>query len=219
MVSGTSNTFFWITILVLIIIFLVIGGIVVWLIIRALQFNKKIDVYEDRGTHLEKLKGDKAKEIVYNAYGDSVFYLRRRHKTLPRGEKNIGRKTYVYIIGQDGEWVNAEPSLINGQLTFTPIHPDMRAFKSGMGKLIKDRYEKKSFIKEYGGIVIPFIFLVMILLGMYFIIDRIVASENNLLQMTVAAEAVMEKANNVLSSLNNICSSSGIQKTILGVLR
>ena len=183
-----------------------------------MQFNKKIDVYEDRGTHLEKLKGDRAKEIVYNAYGDSVFYLKRRHKTLPRGEKNLGRKTYAYVIKQDGEWVNVDLAFDKGKLTYTLIHPDMRAFKSGMGKLIKDRYEKKSLFKEYGGIVIPFIFLVVLCLAMYFIVDRIVASEDNLLQMTVAAEAVMEKANNILSSLNNICSSSGISKFILGVL-
>jgi hypothetical protein len=210
-IAGTSNTFFWITILILIIIFLIIGGVIIWIVVRSLQFNKKIDVYEDRGTYLEKIKGDRAKEIVYNAYGDSVFYLKRRHKTLPRGEKKIGAKTYAYVIRQDGEWVNVDLSYDNGKLTYTLIHPDMRAFKSGMGKLIKERYEKKSFLKKYGGIIIPFMFLALILLGMYFIIDRIVASEDNLLQMTVAAQGVMDKAGQVLSAVNGVCSGSGLK--------
>lgn len=213
-VAGASNTFFWITILIIILLLLVGGGVAVFFIIRALQFNKKIDIYEERNGFVEYVGSDRAKELVYNSYGDSAFYLKKRKKYLPRGEIKVAKNRYIYIIRSDGEWVNAKLESFNNRLSeigIKPIHPDMRAFKSGMGKLIKERYEKKSFFKEYAPILLPMIFFIIVSIALYFIVDRIVASEDNLLAMTVASKEVMDKASQVLSGVANVCSNSGIK--------
>ena len=213
-ISGTSSAFVWITILILVVIALALGGIGIWFLARRLQYNKKIDIFEDRNGYMEWIGKDRAKELIYNSYGDSVFFLKKRKKYLPRGEIKIAKNKYIYAISQDGTWVNCGLESIDEnlkELQLKPIHPDMRAFKSGMAKLIKERYEKKSFLKEWAPILVPIIGFIIIMIGMYFIIDRIVASENNLLKMTDASAQVMEKASQVLSALDNVCSNSGIK--------
>lgn len=212
LVSGTATSFFWITIFVIIFMVLLGGGVFVWWLIRHLQFNKKIEIFEERNNIVEWIGKDRAKELVYNIYGDSVFRLKRRKKILPRGEIKIAKNKYLYVIGPDGEWINCALESLNRRLKqvgLKPISPDMRAFKSGTAKLIKDRYEKRSFLKEHP-YLIPLIMIIIVCIALYFIVDRIVASENNLIEMTKLGGEVMDKASQVLSGLNNICSTSGM---------
>ena len=213
-IGGVSSTFFWVTILIIIFLFLVGGAIGVWFLIRYWQFNKKLQVYEDRGTHIEYVGMDRAKEIVYNNYGDSVFYLKKRKKYLPRGEVKVGKKVYMYIIRKDGEWINVSLEGLDNKLNLMNIkmiHPDMRAFKSGMAKLIKDRFEKKSIWKEYGHIIIPVIVFIICGLILYFIADKLVSFLDKLPQVLEAATKVQDATKNILVSLENVCSGAGVR--------
>lgn len=211
--SGTA--ILWLSAFILLVIIFVLGAIGVYYLIRILQFNNKITIYEDRNGIIEYFGKDRAKEITYNIYGDSIFYLRKRKKYLPRPERKIGKRRYLYFIGADGEWVNVGLESFDRamkEMKIKPIHPDMRAMKSGMAKLVKDRYEKKeNWFSRNAHVIIPLIFFVITAIALYFIVDRIVASQNNVLEVIQSADAVMDKANQVLSSLNNICSGSGIQ--------
>lgn len=211
-IPGVSSTFFWITLLIIIFFFLIIGGVGIILLIRYLQFNKKIQIWEERNNQMEYIGKDRAKEIKYNIYGDTVFVLKKRKKFLPRGEIKSGRNVYLYCIREDGEWVNFSLESVNQKLKDAGvkfIHPDMRAFKSGTAKIIKDSYQKKSFLKEWAPIIVPIIFFVIVGIALYFVVDRIVASENNLLEMTKASKEVMQLAKEVLTAVNNIKSGSG----------
>lgn len=214
MFGSLGGILIWGAVFILVIIVFAVGGIITWWLIRQWQFNKKIQIYEDRNGKCEYVGEDRARELIYNGYGDSVFYLKKRKKYLPRGEIKIGKNRFIYVIRSDGEWINCGIESISyklNQLGLKPIHPDMRAFKSGMTQLIKTRYEKTSKIKEWAPIIVPLILFVLIGIAFYFIADRIVASQNNLIAMTKAAEGVMEKAGEVLSATNNICSNSGIK--------
>ena len=210
--SGTSNMFFYMTIFIIILIFLAAGGVAVFMIIRALQYNKKIEIYEETNGVMYLVGRDKVKEVKYNVYGDSIFVLRKRKKFLPRGELKAGKNLYFYFIGDDGEWVNFRLTNLNKKLNEADvkfIHPDMRAFKSGTAKIIKDSFQKEKFMEKYGHIVVPIIVFVIIGIALYFIADRVVAGIDKSNAAMDVAGKVIEKADNVLSSLNNICSSSG----------
>ncbi len=212
--SSLSSILVWGSIFIIMFIVLVVGGVGIWFLIRRVQFNKKITIFEERNGVPEWFGEDTAREVVYNIYGDSIFFLRKRKKYMPRPERKVGKNRYFYVIRGDGTWINVGLGEIESRLKVmgvTPIHPDMRAFKSGMAKIIKDRFEKKNLLKEWAPIIVPIIFFIIVAIALYFIVDKIVASQDNLLKMTEASKAVMEKAGNVLSSLNNICSGSGIK--------
>lgn len=211
-IAGVSSTFFWVSIFIIIIIFLAIGGVGVYFIIRYMQFNKKIQIWEEKNNQMEYIGKDRAKEVKYNIYGDSVFVLRKRKKFLPRGEIKSGRKLYLYCIREDGEWVNISMTNVNQvlkQANVKFIHPDMRAFKSGTAKIMKDRYEKVNWIKEYGPIILPIVIFVILSLAIYFIADKVVSGISLSNAGIEASNKVLDKVNDVLSSLNNICSNSG----------
>lgn len=212
--SGLSTTLFWIFIFIVVVIFLVAGGIGVFYLVRYLQFNKKIDIYEERNGMMEKVGTDRAREIKYNIYGDSVFILRKRKKYLPRGEMKSGRNFYLYCIRADGEWVNIAMGSVNKELKESGvkfIHPDMRAFKSGLSQIMENRFEKKNWIKEYGPIIFPIIIFIIMALAIYFIADKVVSGITLSNNVMGAADKVLDRTNDILSSLNNICSNSGMR--------
>lgn len=204
-----GSLFIWITIFIVIVIVLVVGAVLVYILIRRLQFFKIVEIYEEtEGRPLEYVGIDRAKELTYNIYGDSVYVLLKRKKFLPRAEIKVSRRRYLYCIGKDGEWVNFGLESLNAkkhEAGVKFVHPDMRAFKSGTAKIIKDSYQKKSIIKEYLPVIIPLVMFIVICIALYFIVDRIVASENNLIEMSKTAAIVMDKAKEVLTATSNIC--------------
>jgi len=211
-ISGISNTFFYLTILIIVGVVLIAGGVGVYFLVRYMQFNKKIQIWEERNGQMEYVGKDRAKELKYNIYGDSVFVLKKRKKFLPRGEIKSGRNLYLYCIREDGEWVNILMTSVNQELKSAGvkfIHPDMRAFKSGTAKIMKDRYEKINWIKEYGPIILPIVVFVILSLAIYFIADKVVSGISLSNAGIEASNKVLDKVNDVLSSLNNICSTSG----------
>lgn len=201
-VAGAGNSFFYITIFVIILILLAIGAVGIVILIRHLQFNKKIEIYEWRNGKPERIGKDRAKELKYNVLGDSVFYLKKRHKYLPRGVIKMGKNLYFYVIRDDGEWVNFTMGDINQRFNEADvkfIHPDMRAFKSGLVKVMKDRFEKKKGIKDILLSAMPYIFIILCAIALYFIADRLVAFLDKLPQ-------VVDKLDSLLGKMNNICS-------------
>jgi len=204
-VQAAGSSFFYITIIVIIFIFLIAGGIGVWLLIRALQFNKKVHIYDARNGIMEYVGKDRAKEVRYNIQGDTVFFLNKRKMFLPRGEMRVGKNLYLYGIREDGEWINFSITDLNQELrkaNIKFIHSDMRAFKAGLSKIMKDRFEKKSSVKDIVLMVAPYVFIIIASIALYFIADRLVAFLNQM-------PAVIEKLDKLLATMSNVCSPPG----------
>lgn len=212
--SGVGGTVGLITIIIIVFIILAAAGVFVWILVRNLQFNKRIMIFETRNGMTEWLGQDRAREVVYNMSGDSVFFLKKRKKYLPRGEVKVGKNRYIYTIRSDGEWVNSSLEDLDAKLRtigVKPIHPDMRAFKAGMEEVMKKRYEKKSLMKEWLPVVVPIILFIICGLVLYFVADRLVTFLNKLPEVLDAAAKVQDKSSQILASMNNICGSSGIK--------
>ena len=98
-----------------------------------------------------------------------------------------------------------------GMLDIEPIDRDMRYMHVAVRKNIQTRYRKQKFMEKYGTLVINGIFLLLMIGGVIFVIDKttdLVASLNTAME---TARQVMDSNKQILSSLNNICvGGSGI---------
>jgi hypothetical protein len=213
--SSASNILLYGAIFLIVVIILIAGGVGLWILIRWWQYNKKITLYKDRNGYMEWAGTDSAREIIYNNYGDSVFYWRKRRIYTPRGEIEVGKNKYIYVIAEDGEKINVGLESINSklrQLGLHPVHPDARAFKSGMVRIIKDRHEKKAGLKEFALMLAPWIFIIFCIIGLYFIADKLVSFLDKMPTVVTALNAVLDKANQILTGVNNVCATTGIKQ-------
>jgi len=206
---GTSS-FKFITIIIIAMIILIFVAVVVFLVFSYLKYNKKILLWDRY-----KLRKFMAMEVKYNKLGDVVFKVKKNGKILPRPSITIAPNTYLYSLRDDGEWINVGLEDINyktRQASVKLIDPDMRYARSSLHELMKARYDKKDFWTTLAPIVIPIIALAVVCLLVYFIADKLLEIGTQLTNALGAQSAVIDKLNTVITSIDNICSQSGIKK-------
>lgn len=218
-VSIGTTTVKWITIFITFVIFIAIAGVLLYIFLKRLKYNKKIIIWEKVGNNWEITGRDRAMELKYDLMGNTVFALKKRKKYLPRPEIQTGRKTYWYAILEDGEWMNVGMKDINTQMKEANvkfIHPGMSYARSGLYKIMRERYEKKGFMEKYGHIIIPLIFFAVIGVLLWLNVDKMLGIANSLqtsveLSNKMSSETT-DKINQVLSSLENICTGPGVRE-------
>jgi len=83
-------------------------------------------------------------------------------------------------------------------------------------KNIQERYRKQGFMEKYGTVVMNGIFLLIMLIGIWFLLDKLAETSGHVSQAVASANKVQEASQNIISSLNNICGGSGIKSAING---
>lgn len=207
-----TTTLHVLTIFIIVVAVAIVLGIAAFFFFRWLKFSKKIWVFELVGNNWELTKKDRATELVINRMGDTVFYLRRNKKYLPRPSGQVGRRLYWFYIGEDGEWRNFKLGDMDEQarqIGIKFLHPAVRYSRAALKTLWKDRYDKPKFMEKYGQYILPIIFFAIIGLFLWLNVDRLLTIGNQLSAMVKTSGEVMEKANQVLASLANICAGSG----------
>ena len=206
--GGLGNSSTWIIIGAILLI-LVAGIIFIWLIYRARIFNKKIVVFENiAGMGFQPVYKDKARLIKVGDGGEELLYLSKKKVYRTAYGKKMGKNTYWFAVGQDGYWYNVVLGDLDakmGMLDIEPIDRDMRYMHVAVRKNIQSRYRKIKFMEKYGTIVLNSIFLVIMLLGVAFIIDKmgdVMASLNTAIETT---KQVMDSNKAVLVAIDNIC--------------
>jgi len=200
---------------VLMIIVLLI--IFAFIFIRSMKYNKKIIIFEKVGNSWMQTGKDRAMELKYSISGDTVFYLRRRRKYLPRPELQTGRRTYWFAIREDGEWINITLEDIDTAMKEAKakyLHPEMRYARTALLRNLRDRYEKESWMQKYGayvGVALNIVMIVVILIFLYLLVDKIQTIGNSLIEAIKSTEPVMEKQQQILAALDNVCATSGIK--------
>jgi hypothetical protein len=207
-----TTTLHAITIFILIVVTATILGIGAFFFIRWLRFSKRIWVFELVGNNWELTKKDRATELIINRMGDTVFYLRKYKKYLPRPSGQVGRRLYWFYIGEDGEWRNFKLGDMDEQARVIGIkflNPAIRYSRAALKNLWKERFDKPKFMEKYGQYILPIIFFAVIGLFLWLNVDRLLTIGNQLTAMVKTSGDVMDKADRVLASLANICTGSG----------
>jgi len=214
---GGFNIFAWGIIAIL---FLFIVGVFAFFIIRLRKYNKKIVVFEKINGIFQETRYDRAMEARLSTSGDSVFYLMRHKKYLPCPTLQMGARKYWYFIRSDGEWINFRPTdldLESKKMGAKMLHQEARFARTQIQKGLKERYDKPGFWQQYGLLVFSIGYIAIIGVMTWLLFDKwidLAGVTNSGMEMskTIMIET-MEKANEIIAKLDNICTGGPGWKT------
>ena len=127
----------------------------------------------------------------------------------------------MFVRGQDGYWYNSvhgDFDAKRGMLDIEPVDRDMRAFNVSVRRNAEERYTKKpSTWEKYGTIILSGMFILIMILGGWFVLDKIAEVAGQVGGSVNTANQLCSTCNNVLNNIETICAlenlppNSGIQ--------
>lgn len=207
--GGLGGTI-WILI-VLIIFILILGGVAIFLMKKFKTFNKRINVFENiAGRGYQPVYKDRARLVRLGDGGEELLYLMKKKIYRAAYGKKMGKNNYWFAIGQDGYWYNVILGDVDakiGMLDIEPIDRDMRYMHVAIRKNIESRYKKQSIMDKYGTYVLSGLFLVIMLIGIWFLLDKIGEITSESAGSIQAAKEVNKETKNIIVSLDNVIKS------------
>jgi len=166
----------WIYIFLIVIIGLIfIGGLIIFLFF--LTYKKKIVLFENiSGQGYQPVFKSRARVVKLGVGGEEILKTMYGGHFVSAYGRKMGKNTYWYAKGQDGYWYNVIlGDLDNKQamLDIEPIDRDVRMFHVALDRLSQQTYGKTSFFEKYGVHMMLFLFLIVLVLGMWFIVGKI----------------------------------------------
>lgn len=212
--GGIGSTMFKaMTIFFLALIVITIVGITLYVVLTGRKFNKQIIIWEKINGKWEITGRDKGMETKFGSVGDGVLYLKKRKKYLALPTIQTGRRVYWYAIREDGEWINIglediDTAMKQAKAKF--LHTEMRAWRTSFQSNLKAKLDKPSIMERYGTIIISVVVFAILGLILWFVADRIVSMIDRLGEVTNTLNELMQTNQKVLTSLDRICSTSGM---------
>ena len=196
------------------IIFALIIFFIAWFIIQWMTYNRKIIVFENiSGQGFQPVFKDTARLVKLGDGGEELLYLKKKKVYRTAYGKKMGKNTYWFVVGQDGYWYNSVLGDLDakmGMLDIEPIDRDMRYMHVAVRKNITERYRKIGFMEKHGVMVLSMIFLIVLIIGIYFIVDKMAETASITTRNIAASGEVIDAAAKLLQSMDNICGGSGI---------
>ena len=203
------------TIIFAVIIVFIAVAIGVWLYLQNKTYNKRIVLFENvAGQGYQVTFKDRARLVKIGDGGEEILYLRKKKVYRTAYGKKMGKNTYWFAVGQDGYWYNillGDLDAKMGMLDIEPIDRDMRYMHVAIRKNITERYKKIGFMEKYGTIMINGIFLIIMIIALWLLIDQIGELVGQATNAVNAAKEVIAPVTEALSRADTICAGgSGI---------
>ena len=205
-----SGSWIYIAVIVVVGVILIAG---VSIILFLSTYKKKVIVFENiSGQGYQPVLKTRARVMKLGIGGEEIL------KTLIGGHfvsaygRKMGKNTYWYAKGQDGYWYNfllGDLDAKMGILDIEPIDRDMRMFHVALDRLSHQTYGKTSFLEKYGVHMMLFLFLIVLILGMWFIVGKI---GDAVAPLSVSAETslrIQETNADITNKLDSIARSLG----------
>lgn len=201
--------------IVLIFFILIVGGIAIFFMGRLKVYNKKIIVFENiAGAGYQVSFRDRAKTVKLGDSGEELMYLMKKKVFRNAYGRKMGKNTYWFAVGQDGYWYNVVLGDIDakkGMLDIEPIDRDMRYMHVAIRRNIQDRYRKPKFMEKYATYVMSAIFLLIMIVGIWFLLDKMADMNSNNIEAIKTSEKLSEANKKIVVALSNLLNSnSGI---------
>jgi hypothetical protein len=187
-----------------------VGAIGIWMWYQKKIFNIKIVDYENlSGQGWRRTFIDTARLIKVGDGGEEILFLRKRKQYRTAYGKKMGMNEYWFCRGQDGYWYNSIMGDFDakmGLLDIEPVDRDMRYMHVAIRKNIQDRYKKQNFMDKYGSMLMNGIFLVIMLVGLYFLIKKMVLGMDSINTGLEQTRQTLDVIKGALSQVDTICS-------------
>lgn len=207
--DGLMTILMWIAI---VFVFIIIGGIIIWSYFQRKMYNKKIVLFENIGnTGYQKTGEDVARLVKVGDGGEEILFLKNRKCYRTAYGKKMGKETYWFAVGQDGYWYNIVLGDLDakmGMLDIEPVDRDMRYMHVAIRKNIQERYRKINFMEKYGQMIANFIFLIIMLVGIWFLINKLTTATGQIIQAMDLNAGMLETLKGALSNIDNLCSGA-----------
>ena len=204
---GIGTGKIWIVLFCFIITLII--AVVIYLIYLKRTFNRKIVVFENiGGLGFQPSYKDTARVVKLGDGGEEILFLKKKKVFRTAYGRKMGQNTYWFAIGQDGYWYNVVLGDVDtkmGLLDIEPIDRDMRYMNTAIRKNIVERYRKISFMERYGAVMISGIFLLIMLVGLYFLMDKLGTISKELAGAVKVGAELQATSQQIISSMDNLC--------------
>lgn len=205
-----SSTWFYIVIIGFIGLILIIA---IFLLLFFITYNRRIVVFENiSGQGYQPVLKTRARIIKLGSGGEEVLKTMMGGHFLTAYGRKMGKNTYWFAKGSDGYLYNLVLGDLDTKMAMLDIEPvdrDVRMFRVALDRLSRQTYEKQKFMERYGVQIIMFLFLIVLILGMWFIIGKIGDATTALASTAETNKEVVELLPEILRSADNIKSGSG----------
>jgi len=210
--------------LLIILIFIIIGIITFFIVIR--KINKKKYIY--KVTFAREVNGkiflvgeDFAKELVIPYTSIKVFWLKERKTWSPKLIYDIGRNSFLIFIGKGGEWINTD--LRFGKDGIVELNDELKPSRDYANENLKELIQRNWTDKNKNWLKENSIFIFLIILGIIIIIALVIGlkgsrkmassfeiSSQNYLE---ASKVYSQSQENFLEFLKENFKNSGVLQT------
>jgi len=205
-----SSTWIYILVIVFIGVIFVVGASLFFFF---MTYKKKIILFENiAGQGYQPVFKSRARVVKLGIGGEEILKtLFGGHYVSAYGRK-MGRNIYWYAKGQDGYWYNiiiGDLDTKQAMLDIEPVDRDVRMFHVALDRISHSTYGKQSFIEKYGIHVLLFVFLIVLIFGMWFIVGKIGDAVSPLASASDTALEVQEMNVRITNQLDSIARSLG----------
>jgi len=187
-------------------------GFVIWYYYGK-QFFNRIKIYTKVNGVWTRTREDRAKEVRLSNDGTIIHYWRKHKAFRPMPTLQSGVNTYLYFIREDGHFINFTLGDLDEQMRElgAKFHEkDVRYQNVGLRKSLKDRYDAPTFLQRYGGLITYVILIVVTMIMIIMLFDKFIELSGKVNSILEIAPEIMEKYNQLLATMNNVCGGSGI---------
>jgi len=169
-----SGSWMYVAIIVVVGLILLVG-IVAFLFF--LTYKRKIVIFENiSGQGYQPVIRTRARVLKVNVGGLELLKTLVGGTYLSAYGRKMGKNTYWFAKGQDGFLYNIVLGDLDakmGMLDIEPIDRDVRMMTVALDRLSQQTYGKSSFLEKYGIHMLLFVFLIVLILGMWFIVGKV----------------------------------------------
>jgi len=202
-----SNTWWWVALVTVVGLFL---SVALALLLYYTTYNKRLVFFENvSGQGFQLVKKRRARTLRLGLGGEELLKVFGTREYFTAYGRKMGKNTFWFAKGQDGYWYNFILGDLDAKqaiLDVEPIDRDVRLFHVAKDKMNKDTYGKQGFLERYGVHMILFVFLIIMILGLWIITGKLADAMEAL---SSTAETNAETAKQTSTALNALANIQG----------
>lgn len=205
-----SNTWVYVFIVLIIGFILIIGALISFFF---LTYKKKVIIFENiSGLGYQPVMRTRARVVKVGNNSGELLKTFKGGAFLSADGKKMGKNTYWFAKGEDGYLYNIVLGDLDSKramLDIEPVDRDVRMYHQALDRLSNATYNKPGFMERYGTQMILFFYLVIFILGMWFVIGQLKDVTGPLAAAQESSAKLQETTNIAIMRLDSLVRALG----------